>query len=356
MARSNFRTQLRTFRILIVVLLLLILSGFALVVFCTMEETVEGRGVVEGMREYELKSSVQSRIKRIHKKNGDPVKAGELLLELEDRDLQGEIEMLRNAISELEVEIVVKTWSLAVLKHDPLPPEYRYTTITLEECRERVEKSKFELETFRGLYEKGVISLMELQKKEMEHLKNTSELQKLETDYAKLQDGLAEKIIAQAENELELLKLRLKGRQSELKIKEAAENEYRFLAPEDGTISYIPTKLGSYVEPGETLISMAAAGPKKFIAFIDEQQIHKVRENQAVRISSSQYNYFDYGYFKGKVYLIEELPETRGDRTYYRVRILIEDEPYPLRLGSTGEAEIITGRNRIIRFLTGFDK
>lgn len=355
MVKQNFRSQLRIFRILLSIIALVVLSVIGIVIFCSIEETVKGRGVVVGMREYQLKSSVQSRIRKIYFNSGDTVKAGDLLLELEDRPLRSEIELLTNAIAELEAEIVVKTWSLAILKHDPLPAEYRHTSITLEESRARVRKSEYELKTFKELYEKDVVAQLEYEKKEMEHIANITELQKLEEDFAKLQDGLADKIIAQAENELELLKVRLQGRKNELAIKEAEREEYCFYAPEDGTISYIPTKRGTFVAPGDILIEFSASGQKKFIAYIDEQQIHKVTEGQHARIASTQYNYFDYGYYEGSVYLIEELPELIGGRTCYRVRILIEDEPKPLRLGSTGEAEIITGNSRILLYLTGLN-
>jgi len=81
-----------------------------------------------------------------------------------------------------------------------------------------------------------------------------------------------------------------------------------------------------------------------------------VRENQKVRIASSQYNYFEYGYFTGKVFAIDELPLAVGSRNCYAVRILLDENKLPLRLGSTGDAEIIVGRDYIFRVLSGLTR
>ena len=354
--RNSFHRQLKVFRRLVLVLFGLILLGAGMLLLGKMEDTVEGRGAVYGLREYELKSSVTSRITAIHHRTGDVVKKGTVLLELDDRDLQEELQKLRNTIRELEAEIEVDTWKLAVLRHDPLPKEYRHTAIELEEYRERVLKSGHEVEVFRGLRDKGVVSPLEFEQKELEFVKNKAGLKKLEDDLVKLQSGLAQKIISEAETGLELLRRRLESRRSELVMLEKHVADYRFVAPEDGTVGMIPTKTGIYVEPGQELVVLAASGPKKFIAYIDEKYIYKVREKQRVRIASSQYNYFEYGYFYGKVYAIDELPQPVGTRNCYAVRILLEESRYPLRLGSTGEAEIITGRDYIFRVLTGLTR
>ncbi len=339
---------------LVSVIFLLILATLLVLFFGHMEETVDGRGVVGGLKEYELKSFVRGSISCIGKAEGDTVKKGDILLKLDDRDMRAKITMLNIAIREAEAEIVVKEAELEVLRQDPLPKEYRHTKIALDECEVRHQKSLYEQQVYKQLYEKEVIAQLDYQKKEVEHLKNAAELKKLREDYQKLQEGLARKIIFRAENELELMKLKLAGKRDELKLMEQRLADYVFIAPTDGIISYIPNTPLAYVDVGDTLVKMAASGEKKFTAYIDENQIYKVREGQAVRLLSSQYNYFDYGYFDGKVARIAELPETRAGSSYYRVKIIITGEPQPLRLGSTGEAYIIIGRERIIYILSGW--
>ena len=87
--------------------------------------------------------------------------------------------------------------------------------------------------------------------------------------------------------------------------------------------------------------------------FVNEKDIYKVREGNKVRMASSQYNYFEYGYFEGEVYAIDELPQQQGTHNCYTVRIRMDKKANTLRLGSTGEAEIIVGRDYIFRVLSG---
>ena len=83
-----------------------------------------------------------------------------------------------------------------------------------------------------------------------------------------------------------------------------------------------------------------------------EKDIYKIQEGQHIRVKSSQYNYFEHGYFTGKIYAIDELPRLIGNTPYYTVRINLDDRPdKPLRLGSTGGVEILTGRNFIFKII-----
>jgi multidrug resistance efflux pump len=347
-SKYNFRKTLKLFRYMIIGLFIFMLTVIAIMFFGRMENTVRGRGTCEGFQEYQLKSTVASRIKQVLKKEGGKVKKGDVLLLLDDRDLREEIALLKNKIAELESEIDIAEAELAIKQHDPLPKEYRHTKIELDTARIRCKKSALEQEIFKKLYNRKVISLLTYQQKQLKHLANISELQTRSKDYKTLQNGLAKKIVAKAAGELELLKTRLKSKKVQLKLLANHLSDYIFTAPEAGIIRYIPPKPGAYVTSGETLVRVAVDQKKKFTVYVDEKQIFRVEEGQEVRISSSQYNYLEYGYFEGKVMHIGGMPEIRAGQNYYPVQILLTEEPQPLRLGSTGEANIATGKARII--------
>ncbi len=350
---NSFQAKLKVFRKLALIIFCLIACGVGMTLFGKMDDIVYGRGVVEGLREYEIKSTVQSRISALHFRPGDNVRKGDLLLEIDDRELKQKHLQLSHKIMELEAELKLKEAQLALTRHDPLPKEYRHTSIQVQEAREKEVKSRRELQTFRDLRAKDAIAEMELQRKEIEYIQHQAELKRHEEDFQKLRTGMAAKIIAAAEAEINWLKSRLEGRKKELIMLESQLSEYQFRAPEHGTLAYIPTKIGEYVAPGDTLAILAADGPRKFKAYVNEKDIYKVREGNKVRMASSQYNYFEYGYFEGTVYAIEELPQQQGTHNCYAVRIRMDKKANTLRLGSTGEAEIVVGRDFIFRVLSG---
>jgi HlyD family secretion protein len=355
-AKYNFRKTFKIFRYMIVVLFVFLLLIIAILIFGYMENTVTGRGVFEGFREYQLKSAVLSRIKTVVKREGERVKKGEVLLRLDDRDLREKIELLKNRIEELKSEIDVAEAEFAIKQHDPLPKEYRHTRIALQTAELRYKKSEIEQEMFQKLYDRKVISLLKLQQTQLKHLTNINDLKTKRKDYITLENGLAKKIIAKAASELALLKTKLISKKSEFRLLFKHLDDYVFSSPDDGIIRYIPPKPGAYVVPGDTLVRVATVDKKKFTVYVDEKQIFRIQEGQNTRIASSQYNYLEYGYFEGTVLHIGGMPELRAGQNYYPVKIMLTKEPQALRLGSTGEAYIATGKARIIFCLSGWNK
>lgn len=354
--KYSFRKTLKIFRYMIGVLFVFLIVIIAILVFGYMENTVTGRGVFEGFREYQLKSAVPSRIKTVVKHEGESVKKGDVLLRLDDRDLREKIELLKNQIEELKSEIDVAEAEFAIKQHDPLPKEYRHTRIDLKTAELRCRKSEIEQKMFQKLYDRKVISLLKLQQAQLKHLTNITDLKTKHKDYMTLENGLAKKIVAKAASELTLLKTKLVSKKSEFKLLFKHLDDYVFFAPDDGIVRYIPPKPGAYVVPGDTLVRVATIDKKKFTVYVDEKQIFRIQEGQNTRIASSQYNYLEYGYFEGKVLHIGGMPEVRGGQNYYPVKIMLTKEPQTLRLGSTGEAYIITGKARIILCLSGWNK
>lgn len=350
--KNSFQSKIKIFKILILMVVFLLLCAIGIVLMCKMEDIVEGRGTVAGRREYYMKSKVRSSIREILCRNGDFVKKGQVMLTLDDRDYQEHCLKLQNSISELETEIRAAEASLAAIRIDPLPKEYRHSKITLDEYKKREVREKESLAAYRNLQKSGAVPLVEINKKEIDFIHNQSELQRAERDVKLIDSGLGQKIIAQNEAELQLLKVRLENLKKEYDFYLKHKSDYVFVAPEDGYISMIPTKIGIFVEIGEDIVTFAAKGDKKFLALIHEKDIYKIQEKQKIRMKSSQYNYFEHGYFFGSIYAIDEIPRQIGDTSYYTVRIMLEDKPSkPLRLGSTGGVEILTGRDFIFKIL-----
>ena len=350
--KNSFQSKIKIFRILVYVIIFLLLLGAGIVLMGKMEDIVEGRGSVAGRREYYMKAKVRSSIRQVFFRNGDFVKKGQVMLTLDDRDYQEHCLKLKNAISELEAEVRSADAALAALRIDPLPKEYRHSKITLDEFKKREIREKESLTAFRNLQKSGAVPLVEINKREIDFIHNQSELKRAEQDVKLIEKGLAQKIIFQKEAELKLLQIRLENLKKEYEFYLRHSSDYAFTAPEDGYISYIPTKIGIYVEHGDDIITFAAQGDKKFIASIHEKDIYKIQEGQTVRVKSSQYNYFEHGYFYGKIYAIDEIPRQIGNISYYTVRINLHDRTDKiLRLGSTGGVEILTGRDFIFKIL-----
>jgi len=351
--RIRMREQLKVFQRIILTIVVLALIMICVMIFGSMDDEVSGDGIVEGIREYQLKTLVSAKVTRVLRHEGEEVSPGEALLEFDARNQQDEIVRLKNAVKELELNISVKEKALKLLLKDPLPAYYRHTKNQLAEAKERLSKASTELDVYRKLYEQKVVTRREFLKIELDHLTSRMAVERLQEDWKKLQDGMARQIIDQATEELRLLRQKLQGQRDELAMAERHLEDYVLRAPDAGIITESPPRPGGYYAKGDTVIKFAANQKKKVIGLISEKQVFKVEPGQRVRIYAKQYNYLDYGYFDGEVEVVYQLPVERKGMNYYPVKILLTDEKQPLRFGSGCEVTIITGRERIIFALLG---
>ena len=348
--------RFKLFRLLILLCLVVLLGIILLLVCGEMEETVSGRGEVEALFDYRIRSTVDAKIVKINKKEGQAVKKGDLLLTLEDRELKEEIIRTRSQIAELQGECDVQQNQLHILRNDPLPERYRNVAIALDEASKKTEKSQARLETYSKLYQRKVISRKDFEEVELENIRNTAERQKAQEDYHRVEAGLGRKIIAKAENQLRLLQTRLENQRTMLRQQEQRLNDYRILAPDNGIVSQIPDLPGGFLKAGDQLARISSVNQRKFVVHIDQSTVHKVKNGQNARILSDSYNYFEYGYFAGRVIKVAELPQKIDGRFLYPVEVLVTSEPFQLKLGSTADIKIITGREKIFIGLLGHSR
>ena len=352
---SSIRHRFQMFRIIISMILLLILVLLLIACFGSMEDVVKGDGTVVGIREYDLKTLVSAKIVQVYHHSGSEVKRGELLVEFDSRDQKDKIAALEHEFEELREELSVKEEELKILRKDPLPEHFRHTKLQLEEAKERLAKHEHELKVYTDLFQRKAITRKEFLEVQLAHLSCQMSLRRHQEDWDKIKSGIAQDILNKAEKESSLLKKRIEGKRKEIEVAKKQLDDYKLYAPDAGVITDIPPRPGGFYERGEVVVKFSANQNKKVIALIDEKLIFKVVPGQQVRIYCEQYNYLDYGYFTGKVTDIYQLPVEKNGINHYPVRIVLNEEQYPLRFGSGCEVTIIAGRERIISVILGLE-
>ena len=351
--KINIKEQLRFFRHIIWFVLILFIVLVLVITIGHMDDEVNGIGNVEGVRQYEIKTLVNAKITEVYKHSGETVQRGEKLVQFDDRNQQDVIRKIKNEIKAMEIALDVKRRDFEILKRDPLPSHYRHTKLQLQEAEERCQRSEKEVEVYSELFLKKAITRREFLKVEMDHLSNKMNLARLREDWKTLETGLAKEIVSKAAEEIHLMQRQLENKRELLKMEERRLEEYTILAPDSGIVTDIPPRPGNYYTKGDVVVKFSANQYKKVVALVNENQVYKVKSGQKARIISTQYNYLDYGYFYGKVDYVYQLPVEVNGRRFYPVKLILTDEPYPLRFGSSCEITILTGRERILFVLLG---
>ena len=351
--KINIKEQLRFFRHIFWFVLILFVVLIVVITIGHMDDEVNGTGNVEGIRQYEIKTLVDGKITKIYKHSGETVQRGEKLVQFDDRNQRDVIKVIKNEIKAMEIAIEVKKKELEILKRDPLPVHYRHAEINLKEAEERFRSSEKQLKDYDAIHQKKAISRDKYLEIKNNHLANEMQVARLKEDLQTLKTGLAEEIIKKAEKEIVQMQQELSNKREQLQMEERHLEDYTILAPDAGIVTDIPPRPGNYYSKGDVIVKFSADQYKKVVALVSENQVYKVKPGQKARIISSQYNYLDYGYFYGKVDYVYELPVEVDGRRFYPVKLILTDEPYPLRFGSSCEITILTGRERILFVLMG---
>jgi hypothetical protein len=113
------------------------------------------------------------------------------------------------------------------------------------------------------------------------------------------------------------------------------------------------------VRPGDAVALVApwdpAAGrPRDLVAEmdIDEKLCDELTPGQAVRLYSTMYNHRLYGLAEARLERLEPWGEmSAGGRRQFRAVAAVTEVPFPVKLGSSFKAEIVTGRKAVYRLI-----
>ena len=300
---SNFLRTIRVALLLCTGIFLILGFSITSLFMLKMDDTVYAIGKLQGGDDYSLRSLAAGNIVARLKNAGSAVTKGEAILKIDQTPLDEQMTLLNGEIKELESGISGK-----------------------EKQNEFADKN---LPIYKDLYHKGSMSRVEYEKLAL--LATTNK------------------------NEIEQLNLKLENLKKKLKIMEKHTSDYVIFAPDDGVITELSFPVGQHVQQGDIIAKMSSIRSKKYLAYIDEKYIRKISPEQKVKIISTQYNYMKYGYFEGIVLRILELPVKQQDGSnYYPIEVIVGQESYELKLGSTAELMISTGKIRILFYLMGF--
>lgn len=276
------------------------------------------------IREVQLGFRVGGRISKLHVDEGDRVKPGQLLAELDTRPLD---DRLAGAAARLDA-------ASAVAERDAngsRPQEVGEARASLASAEARLIEARRQLDRRQALLGKGFIS--------------KADVQTAEASLAAAEAGLAA-----AHNRLSMAE---EGVRSEDQAVSAASrsaaiaerravqtdiSDARINAAEGGQVLTRAREVGAIVQPGQTVLTVALTQPVRVRAYVAEPDLPKVRPGMAVSVSvdgSAKRWAARIGYiapvaeFTPKTVQTEQL---RADLVY-RIRLTVDDPQGELRQG-----------------------
>ncbi len=342
-----------------------------------------------------ISSRIAGNIQAVHVRNDDAVKAGSLLLELDDRDYRAILEKNRAALARTEADIAVAeftvelTGSQTVAQVQAAEAMVKAAEDREKEARHRMEEheqmragamadsthARRDMERYNALLESGAGSEQQRDRSSTTFKKSRAQLeaagaqiaaaraalnaalQDVDRAKAQLENARADQLRVNIEkNKLASLAARRGEIQAELRLAELNLSYCALKAPISGYIAQSRIQVGDRVQPGQALFSIVPLDEVYVEANLKETQLEDIRLGQKVEMRADIYP--DH-VFRGAVAGIRAgtgaafslLPPENATGNWIKVvqrvpvKIQLDGPPppeYPLRVGSSLKVTIAT--------------
>jgi HlyD family secretion protein len=251
-------------------------------------------GVVDG-NEVIVSPQVTGRMIELHVDEGSPVKKGDLIAELDPRELQANLEAAKANVLTLESSVREAQHNYSWTSDqtgaflDQADASVTTTSAQLEQARAQLWRDQSDLERIQKLFQKGEVSAQDRDHAEAAVRMSQANVQALEHSVKVQEAGLA---VAQANRkQIEVRKSALSSAFAQLEQARANEAEIatqlgytKVYAPISGIVSVRVAKQGEVVEMGSPIVVVVDVDHLWVRADVEETYIDSIRYGQKLRI------------------------------------------------------------------------
>jgi HlyD family secretion protein len=232
--------------------------------------SIDSNGKVEPITPYVMRAQLDTFVQRIGAVEGQQVKKGQLLLELDVKDAAAQLAEARSKL--LRAQDDLRTAKGGGRADDAARASGDLAKA--EADRDRLQK-----------IHDALVRLMAKQAATQDELAvNDLALAKAQAEVTRL-TGAKKEFALDLSLSARQAALRVEQAQSEVAALEEKVRDGRITAPVDGTLYALPVKTGDYVHVGDLLAQMADLRQVRVRAFIDEPEIGALQPNQPVKIT-----------------------------------------------------------------------
>ncbi len=229
---------------------------------------ISTNGKVEPIQNFEAHSPVPTTVKRLFVKEGDHVRQGQLLLQLEDADL-------RSQAARAQAQMKSAQADQSDLDTGGTREELLTLDSQLVKARSARDAAQRNLDALRRLQQQGAASAGEVKQAE-------DALQRAQADATLLEQKKKDRY-----SQPEVAKVQAQGTEAQAAY-DAAEDALRkssVRAPFDGIVYALPVKQGAYVQTGDLLLQEGVLSRMLVRTFVDEPDIGRLAAGQKIEVT-----------------------------------------------------------------------
>lgn len=232
--------------------------------------SIISNGKVEPIAPYAFRAQMDTFVERVLVREGQNVKKGELLLQLDVKEAAAQLAEARTKMLKAEND-------LSIAKQGGRADEVAKVSSDLVKAQADLDRYQHNRAALERLVAKGAATQDEVAANDINLAKAQAEVSRLKAVKQSFEQQVQQDL---RKAELEVEKAKVDVASYEDKVRQG-----RIVAPSDGTLYALPAKQGDYVKVGDLLGEMADLRRVRVRAFIDEPEMGALEPGEAVRIT-----------------------------------------------------------------------
>ena len=231
---------------------------------------ISSNGKVEPVAPYDIRAETDTFVKRLNVAEGQQVKKGQLLLELDDTQIESQLTQAQAELSSEEDE-------LRAAQGGGRPDQAAKLKGDLEKATAQRDQLQRQQAALEKLVAQQAATPQELEQNRVALVSATAEVNQLSQAVAEFQ--------RQAKLQVEQVGLEVEHSRAQVADLQEKLRAARPVAPADGTLYSLPVHVGDFVHVGDPLAGIADLHNVRVRAYIDEPELGQLEPNQGVEIT-----------------------------------------------------------------------
>ncbi len=286
---------------------------------------IQTNGKMEPINGFEGHSPFPTTVKKVYVQQGAHVKAGQLLLQLEDADALARAATASAQIANAEA-------NAKAIQQGGTREEVMTTQADLTRARADRDAAQRNLDAMHRLQQKGAASAGEVADAE-------NRFKSLQAQVELLEKKLASRY---SPADVEKVKAQEAESRASLSAANAVVDKANIRAPRDGMVYFLPVHEGQFVNGGDLLVQVADISKIQLRAFVDEPDIGKLQAGQSVGVT---WDALPGRVWQGKVTQVPTTVVTRGTRNVGEFTCIVDNPEEKLLPNVNVNVNIVTAQH-----------
>lgn len=312
----------------------------------TIALTVSATGTVEAASVVEVRSRATGQVTRVLVDEGQQVRKGQVLVELDDPDARAAVASRSASLRSAEAAEASAQARLNELRAGATTYERQQAEEAVHQAEASLAQARETLTRQEQLLRDGYVAQSVVDQARSDVQIAESQLRAARAKLAELAAGSTPEQLAQAEAAVRQATAQAEETRAGLRQAEEQLGETRISAPIGGvvvkrSVDVGQTIIGGSGVGGTLVITLAQIEPLHATVRVDESDIARVRIGMAVRLTADA---LQDAVIRGRVDRIAAVAEVVQNVTQFAVTVVLRDPPPGVRLGMTVDADFLLGR------------